>query len=216
MAKAVLISIRPEWVEKIANEIKTVEVRKTKPYLETPFKCYIYCTNTRPFLVWGDVFRGDWFTEFTRLSGYGRAEADKTWDVFNGHVVGEFVCDKITWLTHIGFSGLPGIRLAAMKNGHTIDDSFDFSKSCLTTPQIEKYLGGKDGYAWHISNLKIYDAPKKLGEFWRDCLEYSELSTNCWSCENVCGDGDETDCNTDGRLYLHRPPQSWCYVEELE
>ena len=45
MAKAVLISIRPEWVEKIANEWKTIEVRKTKPYLETPFKCYIYCTQ---------------------------------------------------------------------------------------------------------------------------------------------------------------------------
>ena len=59
MAKAVLISIRPKWCEKIANGEKTVEVRKTKPYLETPFKCYIYCTNTRPFLVWGDVFRGD-------------------------------------------------------------------------------------------------------------------------------------------------------------
>ena len=95
MAKTVLISIRPEWVEKIANEIKTVEVRKTKPYLETPFKCYIYCTNKRPFLVWGDVFRGDWVTEVTRLSGYGRAEADSIWDVFNGHVVGEFTCDNI-------------------------------------------------------------------------------------------------------------------------
>ena len=56
MAKAVLISIRPKWVEKIANEWKTIEVRKTKPYLDTPFKCYIYCTNTRPFLVWGDSF----------------------------------------------------------------------------------------------------------------------------------------------------------------
>lgn len=48
MSKAVLISIRPEWVEKIAKGEKTVEVRKTQPKLETPFKCYIYCTNTRP------------------------------------------------------------------------------------------------------------------------------------------------------------------------
>lgn len=42
MAKAVLISIRPEWVEKIANGRKTIEVRKTKPYLSTPFKCYMW------------------------------------------------------------------------------------------------------------------------------------------------------------------------------
>lgn len=95
MAKAVLISIRPEWCEEIVSGEKTIEVRKTLPKLETPFKCYIYCTNTRPFLVWGDSFRGDWVTEFTHLSGYGRAEAARIWDVFNGHVAGEFVCDRV-------------------------------------------------------------------------------------------------------------------------
>lgn len=196
MSKAVLISIRPKWVEKIARREKTIEVRKTRPKLETPFKCYIYCTNIRPFLVWGDVFRGAWFTEFTRISGYSRAEADKIWDVFNGHIAGEFTCDRIYELAPLN---------------HAPDDVE--KQACLTREEIVNYLKGT-GYGWHISDLKIYDAPKKLREFWRDCLEYSELSTNCWSCENVCGDGDETDCNTDGRLYLHRPPQSWCYVDD--
>lgn len=45
MSKAVMLSIRPKWVEKIANGEKTIEVRKTKPKLQTPFKCYIYCTK---------------------------------------------------------------------------------------------------------------------------------------------------------------------------
>lgn len=31
MSEAVLISIRPKWVEKIANGEKTIEVRKTRP-----------------------------------------------------------------------------------------------------------------------------------------------------------------------------------------
>ena len=44
MSKAVLISIRPQWCEKIASGEKTIEVRKTRPKLKTPFKCYIYCT----------------------------------------------------------------------------------------------------------------------------------------------------------------------------
>ena len=44
MSKAVLVSIHPEWCELIANGKKTVEVRKTRPKLDTPFKCYIYCT----------------------------------------------------------------------------------------------------------------------------------------------------------------------------
>ena len=44
MSKAVLISIRPEWVRKILNGSKTVEIRKTAPKCGVPFKCYIYCT----------------------------------------------------------------------------------------------------------------------------------------------------------------------------
>ena len=49
--KAVMISIRPEWCAKIANGQKTIEVRKTSPNLKPPFKCYIYCTSRRPYLV---------------------------------------------------------------------------------------------------------------------------------------------------------------------
>ena len=46
MSKAVLLSIRPEWCEKIINGRKTIEVRKTRPKMDTPFKCYIYkCGN---------------------------------------------------------------------------------------------------------------------------------------------------------------------------
>ena len=47
--KAVLISIQPKWCELIASGKKTIEVRKTKPKLETPFKCYIYCTQNTPY-----------------------------------------------------------------------------------------------------------------------------------------------------------------------
>lgn len=45
--KSVLISIRPQWVEKIASGEKTIEVRKTKPKLEIPFKCLIYQTKSK-------------------------------------------------------------------------------------------------------------------------------------------------------------------------
>lgn len=43
---AVLISIRPKWCEKIISGEKTIEVRKTRPKMNPPFKCYIYkCRN---------------------------------------------------------------------------------------------------------------------------------------------------------------------------
>lgn len=70
MAKAVLISIRPDWVAKILSGEKTLEVRRTRPKLETPFKGYIYCTHNGGRLA--------------NLEGS-----------LNGKVVAEFVCDRI-------------------------------------------------------------------------------------------------------------------------
>ena len=168
MSKAVMLSIRPKWCEKICCGEKTIEVRKTRPKLETPFKAYIYCSQGND----ARRLRGSW-----------------------GKVIGEFTCDRIYELAPLN---------------HAPDDVE--KQACLTREEIVNYLKGT-GYGWHIVNLKIYDAPRELSEFWRSCPEYSELSTNCLLCENVCGDSDETDCNTDGRIYLRRAPQSWCYVE---
>ena len=191
MSKAVMLSIRPKWAEKIANGKKTIEVRKTRPKLDTPFKCYIYCTNIRPFLVWGDVFRGDWFTEFTRISGYSRAEADKIWDVFNGHIAGEFTCDRIYELAPLN---------------HAPDDVE--KQACLTREEIVNYLKGT-GYGWHISDLRIYDAPRELSEFRRSCPNswYCESCAMYWENNGTCGNAS---------LQIKRAPQSWCYVEVMK
>lgn len=48
---AVLISIRPKWCEKIISGEKTIEVRKTRPKMDTPFKCYMYCTKPEEKLL---------------------------------------------------------------------------------------------------------------------------------------------------------------------
>ena len=154
MAKTVLISIRPEWVEEIANRRKTIEVRKTKPNLETPFKCYIYCTNTRPFLVWSHVFRDGWSVKFTHLSGYGRAQADEIWNVFNGHVAGEFVCDRIDTIN------------PEMEPYGTYDVDDDFvAQTRLVDGALWGYGKGATLYGWHISKLEIYGTPKPLSKF---------------------------------------------------
>lgn len=77
MSKAVLISIRPKWCDLILSGKKSIEVRKTRPKLETPFKCFIYCTKPK----WE-------FEDFLVPEGYG------TYGFFGGgKVIGEFVCD---------------------------------------------------------------------------------------------------------------------------
>ena len=54
MARAVLISIHPEWVNRIISGEKNVEIRKTRPNLGTPFKCYIYETQGKSDTPWID------------------------------------------------------------------------------------------------------------------------------------------------------------------
>lgn len=199
MSKAVLISIRPKWCEKIASGTKTIEVRKTRPKMDTPFKCYIYCT----LQGCNEFFRVD-------LGGdVAKWNRGKWWDR-KGKVIGEFTCDRIYELETKARGGSYYV-----KGEDQPTTNYIARQSCLDLKDMHHYLHAQTGYGWHITDLRIYDVPRELSEFWRSCPEYSELSTNCWSCENVCGDGDETDCNTDGRLYLRRAPQSWCYVEEV-
>lgn len=70
MSKAVLISIRPKWCEKIINGRKTIEVRKTRPKMDMPFKCYIYkCGN-------GKVIGEFLCDEIININGAGRIPSD--------------------------------------------------------------------------------------------------------------------------------------------
>lgn len=65
---AILISIQPQWVEKILNGEKTIEIRKTIPKCKLPCKVYIYCSwgNMRTNYMLGK--RGKVVAEFTLTS----------------------------------------------------------------------------------------------------------------------------------------------------
>ena len=81
MSKAAMLSIRPKWVEKIASGEKTIEVRKTRPKLDTPFRCYIYCT----------------------IDGIKKMPNDYIAEsVDRGKVIGEFTCERIVPITYDG------------------------------------------------------------------------------------------------------------------
>ena len=178
--KSVLISIQPKWCELIASGEKTLEVRKTKPKLEVPFKCYMYCTKSPKGWFWlnSPNIRRD------------------------GVVVGEFICD--------------GIRTITASEFIILDDALNaINGSCISPREARSYAGWKQGthifsfkdiYGWHISNLVIYENPKKLSDFKkcnRTCY-YGHLGLAVPKCK------DCKECQVD------RPPQSWCYVETLE
>lgn len=84
---------------------------------------------------------------------------------------------------------------------------------------MRKYVGQglKDFYGWHITEPKLFDKPKELGEFSR--YGYKPLGGCCVNgkCKNYKYNGyyEPPECKID-RCILKRPPQSWCYVEELQ
>ena len=78
MSKAVLASVRPLYCYYYAIGRKTLELRKTCPKLDGPFKVYIYSTKGNENLI-----RGDIATTIDYVAMYG------------GRVIGEFVCDTI-------------------------------------------------------------------------------------------------------------------------
>lgn len=190
--KAVLLSVQPKWCELIATGKKTLKVCKTRPKIETTFKCYIYCTKDRQQHFWTG-------------KRYSYAD-DRSHNAFdrcgNGKVIGEFVCDEITTFPDKCSAG------------------WLVNNSRVSAIELERYTGGSNKlYAWHISKLVIYDEPKPLERFRKMCKYRGDDSSCQWrevECECV-----KFDFNPDGSVnfaeccdYMSRPPQPWCYVEE--
>jgi predicted transcriptional regulator len=147
-----MLSIRPKWVEKIARGEKTIEVRKTRPKMDTPFKCYIYCT----------------------IGG-----RDLNIPISQERLMRDYM------------------ETGSMK-----------SLNC-TLKDMHDYLHAQKGYGWHITDLRIYDAPRELSEFLLACPNswYCESCAMYWENNGTCGNES---------LQIKHAPQSWCYVEAME
>lgn len=236
--KSALISIKPKYCELIANGKKTIEVRKTKPKLETPFKCYIYCTKPKPLLA---LYNKELFSAFEEeFDYYNKNTVIKV----NGKVVGEFVCDDISKFTAEFTDGktYEDIRycylneyeeeeemIVVSNEWSNPNNSWICKESCLSFDDFKKYIGINfhdiPFYAWHISDLKIYDEPKELKRFGKFECEYCGSKKECFAPETIydcslqridthLNNNNMYRCDGDF-LSLKRPPQSWCYVEEL-
>lgn len=202
MSKAILMSIHPEWIAKIASGEKTVEVRKSAPKgLDKPFTVYMY-----------------------ESSGTQRVGNDNLSCAIGGNgrmaVVGQFTCNDICWVDKdsIGYCfRWPGRLIYAGEPGSRYRD-------CLTPQQRWDYLGIKRGYGWLIKDVRMFKDPVPLGSFYRYAQKGEDLMPcqNGTPCEYLIYDYGE-DCEAcaidfDGEncpfLRVQSPPQSWMYVEE--
>lgn len=177
--KSVLISIHPKWCELIASGKKTVEVRKTKPKLEVPFKCYIYCTKGKGDCLWR--WNGIW---------YDTQDPQHRPNRMDGKVIGEFVCKNMTYID---------ARIDSDGDRHLGNTLFLKNRMCLSDDELFDYLykGEKEnngGWAWHISNLVIYHGmPRELSEFKR------EVNDGTWICREAIKRPPQSWCYVEGR-----------------
>ena len=198
--KSILISIQPKWCELIASGKKTVEVRKSKPKLETPFKCYIYATKPKKYykvsehLATSDESLYLAKGKVQMCNGFEFWAEGVEYEFLSGKVIGEFVCDTIH---NIKIEEDFETGASSWECGYYADED------CLSMEEFEAYLKKGLGYGWHISDLVIYDKPKVLSEFFKACDK--PKGTDC----SLCVDRRENKCKS-----ITRPPQSWCYVEE--
>lgn len=121
----------------------------------------------------------------------------------NGKVIGEFVCDEILDYKLADVSTDVGVFYYYER--YITQKSYDINSldDCLTDDELLDYGNYKNLYGWHISDLKVYDKPKELSKFIKCTYPFDCCACDFW---------DST--------YLAcakpiRPPQSWCYVEEL-
>lgn len=164
--KSILISIKPEYVKEILNGNKTIEIRKSMPKCELPCKVYIYCTQGQ---MLHDMNKESYWNSkrFALANTKSNNVISSMIPFLNGKVVAEFTLKTVNYLIDCG----GGIHYAD-KDYNLLDPYILPSKTQLTEEQICDYLYGgdmttfaKNGYAWIIDDLVVYDSPKELSEF---------------------------------------------------
>ena len=187
MPKAVLLSIRPRYCQKIISREKTIEVRKDAPDIPQPFKCFMYCTSVKPLSL------AEYVDIHAKTGGY--------LDIMTTKVFGEFMCDKVsTYHCVEDEDGDPGAWIYDIP-------TVDGEKTALSYEEFASYGKGATLYGWCISDLKIYDEPLEITQFIKPC-PYDEI---CECCDMYF---ELEDCCKNAALQLRRPPQSWFYVED--
>lgn len=186
--KAIMISIKPEWVAKILNGEKTIEIRKTMPKCDLPIDVYIYCTKEKPRAILTD--KGCVLANKLPVGGNSQYKSGYS---LSGQVVAKFTLNKVEEISCEKFNietkslcekDLLKLSCLALEELRDYGD-FVYSDNCASISSL---------YAWHISNLVIFDKPRELSEFKTHKTYNLKDLHNC-------------------HLSLNKAPQSWCYVE---
>lgn len=100
--KTIVLNISPVEVMNIANGWQNYLHRVYFPKITPPFKCIIYSRNKFPLIAKQFIYRkGKYIAEVRGVYGFSKEEAEKafSYDIMNGKICGEFVCDGYKKIT---------------------------------------------------------------------------------------------------------------------
>ncbi len=215
--KSILISIKPEWVEKILNGEKTIEVRKTAPKCGLPVEVYIYCAKNKLHYRSGalvfnkdDCFKrsvdGTYkYGDSVELMGYSPDYPYDENNFLNGKVVAKFTLRKVEDVLHVEWPYLCNTLMSDYRTKSLIPSKF-YDAACLSPLEIVRYGNiGKPLFAWHISDLEIFDRPRGLCEFHTNVKKEPPEELLCPECGKPMEYYEYK--------YLKKAPKSWQYIE---
>ena len=180
--RKVLASLKPYYYYLVGEGIKKIEVRKDMPKASD-------WDNEVLFYMSKDE------KSFAKIP----KEFQEKYRKHFGKVGMQFICDKVDEYPYDYCDGVD------------IDDD-TILETAIDREDINIYAKGKTLYGWHISDLKIYDRPRELSDFYRECEKPCKPNKGkilCITTKSLKMNG----CN--GKIPLTRAPQSWQYIEDL-
>lgn len=158
--RKVLVSLKPYYYYLVGEGIKKIEVRKDMPKARDWNKEVLFymSKDVKSFAKIPKEFQGKYRKHF-------------------GKVGMQFVCDRITDISVV-------VRNCNEDYNHVYHND-ECKGSCLTWKELQEYGKGKPLYGWHISDLKIYDKPKELSEFYNLKGETIKRAYQSWGYINV-------------------------------
>lgn len=158
--KAILASMCPEHAMSVLNKQKAIDIRKTAPKCDLPIEVYVYCVKSAPYLhLWSESAAiepgGPKGTNKVTWQWSWRLDKKKWYMARNGKVVAKFTLLSVDKLD--------------MENPYEGQTRKFLDEACVMIGEARTYAGGVHPYynplyAWHISDLVVFDKPKRLSE----------------------------------------------------
>jgi len=189
MKKVIVMSVRPEWLAKILNGEKTVEIRTRVPK-DFVGEIHLACTKGKPYLYQSFATNED---GYTYCDGFYLTNWEGEIFILNGKVVAKIDYDyknveRISYDTIEDYAGdMEDVCIKEIAYERIVNNA------CLDYEQMSKYSKCKPLFAIPLTNLAIFNKPRELGKYYTfkrktiysgmDCPPYDdEVKTNITRC----------------------------------